>query len=443
MSLREEQGVIGAILIDPDYSLKYAVNFLKPEMFQVELYGETYRSMLATYDKGEQISIAIIAQDLECDKWSSDYLASEYSACLGNCESSALIKSYAVAVVKSYKSRMLKGLMEKISIEPKSIEDSIATILTTCENLQNSRQSTSKSLKQIVAENKDNYFKDIDKHLIKTGFWALDECIGGLEGGDVTVIGARPAVGKSAYVTQIIGQVAHKGYKVGYYNLEMNESQVYERFVSRLAELSLIRVRRAKAFLSNEEERFTRANEVLSGYNVIISTGSKTVSEIRMESRYQKFDLIVIDYLQLIKSGKSYANRASEVGEISKSIKALAMELHVPIILLSQLNRTSEQSQTKEPTMADLRESGDIEQDASNIILLWNVSEDHKHKGLKVDKCRQGELTKIGLSFDGEHMAFSEAKGDFKAFIGNIKRQEKDAQDLNEYCNADDDIPWE
>ena len=91
--------------------------------------------------------------------------------------------------------------------------------------------------------------------------------------------------------------------------------------------------------------------------------------------------MIVIDYLQLIKADRRFGNRASEVGDISKAIKALAMELHVPIILLSQLNRVSELKETKEPTMAELRESGDIEQDASNIILLWNLDEDGQYKG--------------------------------------------------------------
>ena len=163
----------------------------------------------------------------------------------------------------------------------------------------------------------------------------------------------------------------------------------------------------------------------MSEYDVIISTGSKTVGEIRAESRHQRFDVIIIDYLQLIKSDRRFANRASEVGDISKSVKALATELNVPIILLSQLNRASETKDTKEPTMSELRESGDIEQDASNIILLWNVSESRKYKGLKVEKQRQGENMKEGLKFYGEHMRFEERMEDFGKFLSNVKRIEK------------------
>lgn len=96
--------------------------------------------------------------------------------------------------------------------------------------------------------------------------------------------------------------------------------------------------------------------------------------------------MIVVDYLQLVRCNRKFNNRASEVGEVSKQFKALARELHVPIILLSQLNRVSEMNVTKEPTMSELRESGDIEQDASNIILMWNLDEDRKFKGLKVER---------------------------------------------------------
>ena len=312
-------------------------------------------------------------------------------------------------------------------------------MLARFEELQGNKEVRSKSLKHIVAENKDNYFNEhVGENLIKTGFYKLDDCLGGLEGGDITVIGARPAVGKSAIVTQMIGQMAKKGYRVGYFNLEMNESQVYERFVARLSELSLTRVRRAKSFLGGEKESFDeyrqkvidyifdKANKEMSEYDVIISTGSKSVSELRAESRHQRFDVIIIDYLQLIKSDRHFANRASEVGEISKAIKGIASELHVPIILLSQLNRVSEHNETKEPTMAELRESGDIEQDASNIILMWNVSEkDRSLKGLKVDKQRQGETMKEGLKFDGDHMSFQERPESFDKFIAFARSVDK------------------
>ena len=421
-----EHGVIGCVLIDNN-SLYEVYNKLKPEMFASEFAQDCYAEMLAMYDRGENINVLSLSQALESRKLDPDDIKVCLRDCVMSAPTSVMMKSYADSVIKMWRSRTAKELFNHISFAPKDIDGTISEVLARFEELQGNKEVRSKSLKHIVAENKDNYFNEhVGENLIKTGFYKLDDCLGGLEGGDITVIGARPAVGKSAIVTQMIGQMAKKGYRVGYFNLEMNESQVYERFVARLSELSLTRVRRAKSFLGGEKESFDKANEEMSEYDVIISTGSKSVSELRAESRHQRFDVIIIDYLQLIKSDRHFANRASEVGEISKAIKGIASELHVPSIRLSQLNRVSEHNETKEPTMAELRESGDIEQDASNIILMWNVSEkDRSLKGLKVDKQRQGETMKEGLKFDGDHMSFQERPESFDKFIAFARSVDK------------------
>lgn len=416
-----EISLIGCVLMDND-SLYEVYDRLRPEMFSGDIARDCYAEILALYDRGEKINLVSVSCRLENGRRSPEDVRYFLGECVKSVPTTVEIKSYADVIIMEHRARSVRRLFERVSLRPKDIDGTIAEIMARCEELQGNTEVRSKSLKQIVEENRDKYFRDIEKNLINTGFPALDDCLGGLEGGDVNVIGARPGVGKSAIVTQIIGSAAAAGHRVGYYNLEMNESQVYERFVSRLAELSLTRVRRAKKFLGGEEEAFNRANEEMSGYDVIIFTGGKAVSEIRAESRHQRFDLIVIDYLQLIKADRRYANRDSEVGDISKSIKALAMELHVPIILLSQLNRLSEQKMTKEPDMSELRESGNIEQDASNIILLWNLSEDNtSYKGLKVAKQRMGERMKEGLIFDGDHMCFKEYKGSFDDFSQEAK----------------------
>ena len=403
-----EIGVIGCALIDND-SMYKVYNKLKPEMFSTEFCQDAFAEMLAMYDRGENINIISLSQALENHKWDPEMIAADLRECVTIAPVSIAITSYADAVVKDWRAREAKKLFQGVSLRPCDIDNSIAEVLTKLEEIQENKTVRSKTMKQIVAENKGNYFNEhVGEGLIKTGFYRTDDCLGGLEGGDVTVIGARPGVGKSAIVTQMIGQMAEKGYNIGYYNLEMNESQVYERFVSRMSEIGLTRVRRAKTFLGGEQEAFEKANDKLSGYNITISTGAKSVSEIRAECRHQRYDVIVIDYLQLIKADRRFSNRASEVGDISKAIKALATELHVPIILLSQLNRASESRETKEPTMAELRESGDIEQDASNIILLWNLDEDGVYKGWKIEKQRQGTHLKEVLKFDGDHMNFAE-----------------------------------
>lgn len=403
-----EIGVIGCALIDND-SMYKVYNKLKPEMFSTEFCQDAFAEMLAMYDRGESINIISLSQALENHKWDPEMIAADLKECITIAPVSAIITSYADTVIKDWRARETKKLFQEVSLRPCDIDNSIAEVLTKLEEIQGSKTVHSKTMKQIVAENKGNYFNErVGEGLIKTGFYHTDDCLGGLEGGDITAIGARPGVGKSAIVTQMIGQMAEKDYNIGYYNLEMNESQVYERFVSRMSEIGLTRVRRAKTFLGGEQEAFEKANSKLSEYNITISTGAKSVSEIRAECRHQRYDVIVIDYLQLIKADRRFSNRASEVGDISKAIKALAMELHVPIILLSQLNRASESRETKEPTMAELRESGDIEQDASNIILLWNLDEDGVYKGWKIEKQRQGTHLKEVLKFDGDHMNFTE-----------------------------------
>lgn len=428
-----EVGVIGCVLINNDSMFK-VYNKLKPEMFSTEFCQDAYAEMLAMYDRGENINVVSLSQALENHKWEPEMIAGELKECISATPVSTAMKSYADAVIKDWRARETKNLFQRVSLRPCDIDGSIAEVLARLEEIQGNKLVQSKTMKQIVTENQGNYFNEhVGEGLIKTGFYELDDCLGGLEGGDITVIGARPGVGKSAIVTQMIGQMAKKGYNIGYYNMEMNESQVYERFVSRLSKIGLTRVRRAKAFLNGEKEQFEAANNELAGYNITISTGAKSISEIRAECRHQRYDVIVIDYLQLIKADRRFSNRASEVGDISKAIKALAMELHVPIILLSQLNRLSEQKETREPTMSELRESGDIEQDASNIILLWNLDEERKYKGLKVEKQRQGTSIREVLKFDGDYMEFTERKETIEQIQARIRQNKKEG-----FVNADD-----
>lgn len=148
-----------------------------------------------------------------------------------------------------------------------------------------------------------------------------------------------------------------------------------------------------------------------------------TVSQIRNECRHLDLDCIVIDYIQLLRSDIHYQSRANEVGAISKAIKALAMELNIPIIALSQLNRVSEMRQDKVPTMGELREAGDIEQDASIILLMWNIVDDKK--GLKVEKNRQGILSTEVLRFDGDNMQFIETDESIKEAAKGFRKAEE------------------
>ena len=420
-----EFGVIGCVLIDNDV-LNGIWRTLKPEMFSSEFAQDVYKEMLAMYDRNESIDPMSLSMVLESHKYTQEQISGLMKSCITETITSTMIKSYADAVVKEYKARTVKDMFQRASLKPCDIDDTIGDLLTKLEHLQEGKEVRLRPIKQIAAENKDKYFNEsVGEGGIKIGLAQLDDALGELERGDVTVIAARPAVGKSALTTQIIGNMAKRGLKVAYFNLEMNDKQVYERFISRLAEIGLTRIRRAKAFLGDEEKKFDQANEEIYGYQVDIATGPISPRGIKAECRHQGYDVIVVDYLQLLTPDSQGRGRSEEVGAISRALKAIAGDLKTHVIALSQINRLSESKDTKEPAMAELRESGAIEQDASNIIMLWNMSDDKEVKGAKVEKNRQGVTMREAMEFDGDHMKFVEVDKPFDDVVAEIKKKER------------------
>ncbi len=408
MNRLAEENVIGSLLIDEN-AISRVSNVLSAEMFADELLGRIYLEIQRFYDNGKRITLPQILQNLS--DYPQEVVANTIKECTLKTITSATIKENAEVIINEHKAFMFGEAINKVKIAPDKVNAQIGQLITDLESLQDNKSTNIKDLSQITAENKDKYFTELNIKRTNIGFTELDNLLGGLEGGDVITIGARPAVGKSAFSTQIAKNVASTGKKVCYINLEMSEKQMYERFVVSLSGIDMTRLKRARCFVGDEKKKFEDANnELEKSHNLVISTGSKSVSEIRAEVRHMDYDLIIIDYLQLLKSDVTYkGNRYAEVGAISKAIKALAMELNIPIITLSQLNRLSENSKSKEPTMAELRESGDLEQDSSVIILLWNIEpENPKIKGCKIEKNRQGRTGKVKLEFDGERMQFKE-----------------------------------
>lgn len=406
MNLLAEQNVIGSLLLDPESIGK--IQGLEPDMFASELYGRMYLEFLRGYENGYQVNAVVLTAKIP--EYPADMVQREIRTCLEKTLTSVEVESYADIVIREYRAAQLDRILQSVKPDPENVDEQTGELINDLEALLDGRESQAKTLAEIARENKDRYFKDDAAQRMYIGFPKLDDLLGGLEGGDMIVIGARPGVGKSAFVTQVTTSLARSGKRVGFYNLEMQEKQVYERFVVAESGIGLTRLRRAVRFLGDEEERFRRANEVLEKEDrIIITTGSKAMSEIRNESRHMGYDVIIIDYLQLLRADKTYrGNRYAEVGAISRAIKSLAMELNIPIIALSQLNRVSENREGKEPTMAELREAGDIEQDASVILLMWNMSKDSSRKGIKVEKQRQGRTGKIVLRFNGDLMRFEE-----------------------------------
>ncbi|MBO5921922.1 MAG: AAA family ATPase [Bacteroidaceae bacterium] len=431
MSYLAEKHIIGSLLMDKD-CMNNIYSMLEPEMFTSEILGKVYHEYQRAFDRGYVLTLPMIEQKLSSDNFPSDLIMEELRACLADTITSAEVAQNADVLVNAYKARRLDKMLSTVKVSPGNVKPLIRALTQELEALQKGETTQSKTLAEIAAENMDNYFKEKETEPVYIGFDKLDDYLGGLEGGDMIVIGARPAVGKSAFVTQIARNLARKHKRVGFYNLEMQNKQVYERFVVNESGIGLTRLRKAIKFLGDEKERFDRANEMLAkADNIIItSTGSKTVGEIKAESRHMDYDIIIIDYLQLLKAESTYrGNRAAEVGEISRAVKNMAMELNIPVVALSQLNRASEGRDNREPSMAELREAGNIEQDASVIMLLWNVNEEDKSlKGCKIEKNRQGECGKVILRFNGDTMNFVETDETVKS--------------ANEWKKAADDNPF-
>jgi replicative DNA helicase len=253
---------------------------------------------------------------------------------------------------------------------------------------------------------------------VSTGFTKLDEMTAGLQKGDLIVIAGRPSMGKTTFALNIAENAAFgpKKAKVGIFSMEMSRDSLAFRMVS-----SLGRVDQSHLRVGNiDGEEWSRVNTAISMMKeapiFIDDTGALTPTDVRARARRLKrehgLDLIVLDYLQLMQVAGTKENRATEISEISRSLKALAKELSVPIIALSQLNRSLEQRQDKRPVMSDLRESGAIEQDADVIMMIYREEVYDKNttrKGVAdiiIAKQRNGEIGDLQLTFLGKYTKF-------------------------------------
>lgn len=424
MSVLAEQAVIGSLLMDIG-SISKVYDQLRPEMFQNQILQRAYFEIRKSYDLGEIINIVVLCQKLSDCEITNDSILNTLRGCVNSIATSVEIKSYAQTLINDYKARQLYLIINRINPSPNGIDGMIGELINDLEALKTGDKSKLRHMKQIVAEQAPEHFVDKPDIGLHIGFKQLDDMLVSLEPGDITVIGARPKVGKSAFSAQIIRYLSEQGKRGVLYNQEMADKQIYERMLSSYTGIELKRIRMAKAYLNDEEVRVQAANEKMSKYELYIHTGTVNPSDIRNECRNLNLDYIVIDYLQLMEPNQWCSNRREEVGKISRAVKKIASELGVHIFLLSQLNRSSELRETKEPTMTDLREAGDIEQDASEIIMLWNSSKDDlEERGVKIIANRQGMIGGVTMRFNGALMQFEET-GELVSGSGFTKSNEK------------------
>lgn len=412
MSLKidPEEGVISALMVEPK-SVEKICSMLSCEMFQSDILGRIYLEYVRAFDNNRELTLGELQQVLGGEYMSYD-VEDALNRCLDSRLTSADITGSAHAIVNRYKKSCVDKILNYTQINEGTVDDQIDGLIKDLESLRSGETSEGHTVAEVTDKYKDEYFREKIRPTVVLKDDAIDDLTGGFQPGDLVVLGARPSIGKSALATQWAEALAKQGYNIGYYNLEMQEKSLFERFVAAKSGIEITRLRLATRFCNDEEEKYRKAvDELLTQNNITLYTGAKKVSDIRNDVREKKHNLIICDYLQLMIPDNRYeGNRQAEVSQISRDLKNLAMDMDTIVIALSQLNRASEGRAGHEPGMADIRESGSIEQDASIIFLLWNSNPDSRsEKKLKVEKSRNGKCGTVDMIFDGAHLHFTHA----------------------------------
>ena len=278
--------------------------------------------------------------------------------------------------------RILKIInqMQKIEFQTQKDESFISQVVQTAEEIEK------------------NINKKEDLSLY-TGYFDLDDLTDGLHNGELTVIGARPGVGKTTFSLQLAENIAKKGKNVCYVSLEMSEIQMIQKLLSLRTGINSRKIRNGDM---TEDEKMLVGTECmkLGELNFKLITKASTIQQIEISARrlknQNKIDLLIIDYLQLLRNNGKFNSREQEVADISRTLKLLSLELDIPIIALCQLNRNASK---QAPTLADIRESGSIEQDADNVIFLYQENQENDIVTVDLQKQRAGNIGKIELKF--------------------------------------------
>ena len=433
-SIEAEQSVIGGLLLENE-ALDKIADILRAEDFYQFDHKTIFQHIGKLIERNRPADIVTVAESLESTAELSQIGGIAYLGALAqNTPTAANIRRYAEIVRERAIMRKLvtvgSGIAES-AYSPNGrdaqqlLDEAEAKIFQIAEGGQRSSQGfiDIKELLPQVAERIDMLFSRDDPSDvtgIPTGFSDLDSMTSGFQGGDLVIVAGRPSMGKTAFSINIAENVAlDTGLPVAIFSMEMASTQLAMRMIGSVGRLDQHRMRTGR--LEDEDwEKLTTALGKLNEAPIFIDEGASLSSfDVRARARRLhrqcgKLGLIVVDYLQLMSApaGKQGENRATEISEISRSLKALAKELDCPVVALSQLNRSVEQRPDKRPVMSDLRESGAIEQDADLILFIYRdevYNSDSTDKGtaeIIIAKQRNGPIGKVRLTFIGEHTRF-------------------------------------
>ncbi|MBA4537638.1 replicative DNA helicase [Bacillus aquiflavi] len=426
-NIEAEQAVLGAVFLEPS-SLVLASEVLIPEDFYRNSHQKIFHAMLKLSDEGKAVDLITVTEELAAAQLLEDIGGVSYlSELAGSVPTAANIEYYAQIVEEKALLRRLIRTATEIVQDGYAREDEVDELLSEAEKrimevAQRKNAGSFHSIKDVLVRTYDNiellHNRKGEVTGIATGFTELDRMTAGFQRNDLIIVAARPSVGKTAFALNIAQNVATKtDENVAIFSLEMGAEQLVMRMLCAEGNINAQNLRTGS--LTDEDWRkLTMAMGSLSNAGIFIDdTPGIRISEIRSKCRRLKQEhglgMILIDYLQLIQgSGRMKENRQQEVSEISRSLKALARELEIPVIALSQLSRGVEQRQDKRPMMSDIRESGSIEQDADIVAFLYRddyydkESENKNIIEIIIAKQRNGPVGTVQLAFVKEYNKF-------------------------------------
>ncbi|MBU1425626.1 MAG: replicative DNA helicase [Gammaproteobacteria bacterium] len=433
-SVEAEQSVLGGILLDTSAWDKIT-DLLSEHDFYRHEHRLIWRHIGRLTEHARPIDVITVAESLESHNELEKAGGLVYLGTLAqNVPSAANIRRYAEIVRERAIMRKLVEVGSEIATSAYNpggrdagqlLDEAESRVFEISEQGERGRQGFTPIpplLTQVVERIETLYGRDnaSDVTGIATGFTDLDRMTSGLQPGDLVIVAGRPSMGKTAFSINIAENVALESAKpVAIFSMEMGGTQLAMRMIGSVGRLNQHTLRTGK-LEDDDWSRMTHALGLLNDAPIFIDeTAGLNALELRSRARRlhrqnNGLGLIVIDYIQLMSSpsGKASENRATEISEISRSLKSLAKELQVPVIALSQLNRSLEQRPNKRPVMSDLRESGAIEQDADLILFIYRdevYNPDTPDKGkaeIIIGKQRNGPIGKVELTFRGEYTRF-------------------------------------
>ena len=427
-SLEAEQSVIGSMIMDQD-AIVTAMEILLQEDFYHKQYGILFDAMIELYSSGQPVDLVTLQNKLKEKDVPQEVSSLEFVGELVRAvPTSANVKYYCNIVKENSMKRKLIRVTEEIENECYAGKESLESVLDKTEHdifaLLSSRTGADYvPIRQVVM----NALEKIEKASqqdgnvtgIPTGFIDLDYRTAGLQPSDLVLIAARPSMGKTAFVLNIAQYVAfHENMCTAIFSLEMSKEQLVNRLFSLESRVDAQALRTGNLSDADWAKLVEGAGIIGDSELIIDDTPGISISEMRSKCRKYKLEhdlkLIIIDYLQLMSgSGRSTDSRQQEISDISRSLKALARELNVPVLALSQLSRAVEQRPDHRPMLSDLRESGAIEQDADVVMFIYRddyYNKDTELKGISeiiIAKQRNGPIGTVNLAWLPEYTKFA------------------------------------